>query len=219
MLTVTSFLELAHKHGAVILTPDYRLRPEHELTDGIDDVRSFWKWVEQDVKKVLAESHPDLELDINNLLVGGESAGGYLTTQTALLGMTSLSIKVLFIQYPPMDMARMLKVPDDVGSKDSEFTLYREIYPYSLIEEHLAALEPGRICTRAKFGSRKPLFGAMLQAGKFCDISGDRAWIDPMTSLETAPKLPPILLYQSKEDADVSRQHFPHLERSPRRMS
>ena len=218
ILTVTSFLELALKHGAVILTPDYRLRPEHELTDGVDDVRSFWKWVEQDVKKVLAESHPDLKLDINNLLVGGESAGGYLTTQTALLGMTSLSIKVLFIQYPPMDMAGMLKVPDDVGSRGSEFTLYQEIYPYSLIEEHLAALEPGRICTRAKFGSRMPLLGAMLQAGKFCDISGDRAWIDPMTSLETAPKLPPILLYQSKEDADVSHQHFPHLERSPRRM-
>lgn len=195
---MVSFLELALKHGAVILTPDDRLRPEHELTDGIDDVRSFWKWVEQHAARVLQEELPSIDLDNSNLLIGGESAGGHLAVQSALLGLTRLPIKVLFIQYPPLDLADLFKVPDIPGDADR--------LPYSLVEEHLASQKPGSVCTRARFGSRMDLMGAMLQAGKFCDVEGENAWIDPMTSLQSAGNLPPILLYHSKEDEAVSWQ-------------
>ncbi|RYP77751.1 hypothetical protein DL769_003317 [Monosporascus sp. CRB-8-3] len=196
------FLELAIKHGAVILTPDYRLRPEHEIADGIEDVRSFWKWVEQDAQQVLRKSFPDLELDVADLLVAGESAGGYHTMQTVLLGMTSLPIKVLFAQYPVLDMAGILGPAVEPGAEASASVSVG--VPYSVVEDHLAALEPGQICARAKFRTRMHLMDAMLLARRFCDISGDRAWIDPMTSLETAGKLPPILLYHSKDDELVS---------------
>jgi acetyl esterase/lipase len=198
---LVSFLELSLKHGAVILCPDYRLRPEHEMVDGIDDLRSFWKWVEQDAAQVVSSTLPGLELDVTNLLVCGESAGGYLTVQTAILGMTSLPIKVLVAQYPVLDFKRIVTLPNVHGQDAKKL-------PYSLIEDHLAALEPGKICTRAKSGSRMHLVGAMLHANKFCDISGNNAWIDPMTSIETARKLPPTLLYQSKEDESVSYSSF-----------
>lgn len=194
----------------MVLTPDYRLRPEHEMTDGIDDVRSFWKWVEQDAQQILQQSIPGLELDVRNLLVGGESAGGYHTAQTALLGMTKLPIKVLFIQYPATDLESLLDVSENVEN-DMRHTPF---VPYSLVEEHLAALEPGKICTRAKFGTRMDLHRAMIQANKFCDISGEKAWINPMRSLETAPKLPPILLYHSKEDEAVGFAILHRLDRS-----
>lgn len=169
------------------------------MVDGIDDIRSFWKWVEQDAQSILQESIPELELDVNNLLVGGESAGGYHTAQTALLGMTKLSIRVLFIQYPALDLKDAFGIPEDPSSHPA----FTPRVPYSVVEEHLAGLEPGKICTRARFGTRMDLHRAMIQANKFCDISGENAWIDPMTSLETAPKLPPILLYHSKEDEAV----------------
>lgn len=106
--------------------------------------------------------------------------------------MTKLPIKVLFIQYPALDLATLLRVPETTAQS-----------PYSLVEEHLAALEPGKICTRAKFGTRMDLHRAMVQANKFCDISGEQAWVDPMVSLETAPNLPPILLCHSQEDEAV----------------
>ncbi|KEF51957.1 uncharacterized protein A1O9_11947 [Exophiala aquamarina CBS 119918] len=202
------FLELALKHGAIVLTPDYRLRPEHEMTDGLDDVRSFWKWVEQEAQQVLRQAILGLELDARNLLVGGESAGGYYTAQTAMLRMTQLPIKVLFIQYPGIDLGKLLNIPENRTLEEIKLD-YRLTppLPYSLIEEHLAGLEPGKICTRAKFGTRMDLHRAMIQAGKFCDISGDRAWIDPMSSVETAPKMPPILLVHSKEDEAVSWEY------------
>jgi len=174
------------------------------MTDGIEDVRSFWKWVEQEAQQVLQLSIPGLELDASNLLIGGESAGGYYTAQSALLGMTKLPIKVLFIQYPGIDLGKLFKIPENMTSEEAklDYRLNPEL-PYSLIEEHLAGLEPGKICTRAKYGSRMDLHRALIQANKFCDIDGDRAWIDPMSSVETAPKMPPILLVHSKEDEAV----------------
>lgn len=194
---------MALKHGAVILTPDYRLRPEHEITEGLDDLRSFWQWIEQrDAQQVVHKSYPDLELDVNNLLVGGESAGGYLTLQTALLPLTKLPINILFVQYPVADVAGCINPPDLDGDEVPGAWLHP--YPYSVVEEHLAALKPGKICTRAKFGGRMTLHFALTHAGRLVDISGDKAWLDPMSSLDTAGPLPPILLYHSKEDEAVS---------------
>lgn len=198
---------MALKHGAVILTPDYRLCPDHELTDALDDIRSFWQWIEQGgAQQVVHKSYPDLHLDVNNLLVGGESAGGYLTVQTALLALTKLPISILFVQYPAVDLASCIKPPDPDG--DEMPGAWTHPYPYLIVEEYLAALEPGKICTRAKFDSRMPLHFAMIQASRFVDISGDRAWLDPMSSLDTAGQLPPILLYQSREDEAVSTRAF-----------
>lgn len=187
----------------MILTPDYRLRPEHEFAEMVDDVRSFWRWIENgESQKMLHKFHPELDLDMNNLLVGGESAGGYLTVQTAQLKLTSLSIKCLFVQYPAVDLAACIKKPEP-GAEELPGA-WLTTYPYSIVEEHLAALAPNTICTRAKFSSRMPLHFASLQANKFVDLSGDNAWLDPMSSLDTAGKLPPMLVYQSKEDEAVS---------------
>jgi acetyl esterase/lipase len=174
------------------------------MADGIDDVRSFWKWIEQEVQRILQNSPLAINLDVRNLLIGGESAGGYHTAQTALLGMTTLPIKVLFVQYPGIDLDSMLQAPDKLGDKAEQNALFDEEVPFSVVEEHLASVAPGTVCARAKFGTRMHLMRSLVQAGKFCDFSGDRAWISPMNSLDTAPKLPPILLYHSKEDEAVS---------------
>ncbi|EMR71266.1 putative alpha beta hydrolase fold-3 domain protein [Eutypa lata UCREL1] len=220
------FLELALKHGAVILTPDYRIRPEHEITDLLEDIGSFWKWIERgDAQQVLRDSLSNraLQLDAHNLLVGGESGGGYITAQTALLGLTDLPIKVLFVQYPALDLARILAEPlppvevpvgidlhlhqhqkrqkqqpndddddddddatsgNDEVSSSSSATMVSGYIPYSVVEEHLAGLKPGQICTRAKFGSRMYLMSAMVQAGRLCDLSGEVAFVDPMIPWE-----------------------------------
>lgn len=232
----------------MILTPDYRIRPEHEITDLLEDIGSFWKWIERgDAQQVLRDSLSNraLQLDAHNLLVGGESGGGYITAQTALLGLTDLPIKVLFVQYPALDLARILAEPlppvevpvgidlhlhqhqkrqkqqpndddhdddatsgNDEVSSSSSATMVSGYIPYSVVEEHLAGLKPGQICTRAKFGSRMYLMSAMVQAGRLCDLSGEVAFVDPMVSLEMAAakgrELPPILLYHSKGDESVS---------------
>ena len=183
------------------------------MAEGVDDIRSFWKWVEGDLQQVLHHTLLALNLDLNNLLVGGESAGGYHAAQTALLGLTNLQIKVLFLQYPALDLSTQFRIPDTLGQEGAHHhTVFSEVVPYSVVEEHLARLKGDKICTRAKFGTRMPLLKAMVQAKRFVDLSGNRSWIDPMNSLEIAGKLPPILLYQSKEDEAVSDMVFKLLQ-------
>ena len=198
---------MAMKHGAVILTPDYRLRPEHELRESVADIKSFWEWIEDDsAQRTLNTLRPEITLEKENLIVAGESAGGYLTAQTAVMGLTSLPIKVLIIQYPPLDMTEKLRLVD-TSPEVLKTGLWAERVPYSEVEEHLRSLEKGKLCTRAPFASRMRLLAGMVQAGKFWDAEKDAATLDPFLALDNAGKLPPILLYHSKEDEAVSWTH------------
>ncbi|PKS09630.1 hypothetical protein jhhlp_004249, partial [Lomentospora prolificans] len=200
-------LELALKHSAVILTPDYRLRPEHDFPDSFDDIKSFWQWIEDgSAQRLLSTSLPGIIVDADSLMVAGESTGGCLAVQTALLSLTKLPIKVLFLQYPTLDIGEHIRIenPSELMLKCA---VWADRTPYSEVEAVLNRLKKGKICTRAPFGTRMHLLQALVQAGKFCDFSGDRELLDPIRALEHAGPLPPILLYHSKEDEALPWQH------------
>jgi len=61
--------ELARRTGLAVLAIEYRLMPEHSRTDGIDDVRAAFRWIEQH-----GPGGPGAPL-----FVAGDSAGGNLT--------------------------------------------------------------------------------------------------------------------------------------------
>ena len=197
---------MALKHGAVILTPDYRLRPEHQVADGLEDLKSFWQWVEDgSAQRVLNTSLPDITIDANNLMVAGESWGGYLTAQTALLGLTSLPIKMLFMQYPALDLTELTRV-EGISEEMLKIGMWAERVPYTEVEDHLAGVEKGKLVTRAPFGTRMRLSAGIVQAGKFWDAEKEAA-LCPTRALDSAGKMPPILLYHSQEDEAVPWQH------------
>lgn len=201
-------MELALKHGAVILTPDYRLRPEHELHEALEDIESFWKWIEDgSAQNMLLTSLPDTTIDAANLMVAGESAGGHLVAMTGLLRLTKLPMKVMIMQYPALDLPSILGRLEDVPEEMRMVKLWSENVPYSEIEDHLDTVEKGKLCTRVPFGTRMRLHAAMVQAGKFCDVDKVGEQLDPMRALERAGPLPPILLYHSKDDDYVPWQH------------
>lgn len=209
-----SFLELALKHGAVILTPDYRLRPEHQLTDGVDDIQSFWRWVDDgSAQRALSTSLPGVALETGNLMVAGESTGGYIAALTALLALTALPIRVLFLQYPTLDLTDVTRAgPEKVSELMQKSTLWAERVPYSEVEHYLARLTEEKegalpLRTRAAFGSRMRLLMGMLQAGRFWDPERDAERLCPMRALDGAGKLPPILLYHAKGDEILPWQH------------
>ena len=82
-----------------------------------------------------------------------------------------------------------------------------EFVPYSKVEDALSAARmEGVIRTRAPFGSRMRLLWGLLQAGKFCDLEKEGDMVDPMRALDYAGKLPPVLLYHSKDDEAVPWQ-------------
>jgi len=67
--------ELTREHDVVVVSPDYRKAPEHPYPAGPDDAYAVAEWL---VK------HAEAEYGTDRLVIGGESAGGYLAALVAL---------------------------------------------------------------------------------------------------------------------------------------
>lgn len=68
-------LALAREHGMATLSVDYRLAPEHPWPAGPDDGLAVARWLLE---------HGAAEYGTDRILIGGESAGGYMAAITTL---------------------------------------------------------------------------------------------------------------------------------------
>jgi acetyl esterase len=106
--------------GAVVVSVDYRLAPEHPYPAAVDDSWAVLDWV-------LREGGAELGADTGRLAVAGDSAGGNLAAVLALLARErgGPEIRAQLLVYPMLDPAR------DSGS-------YREnASGYFVTAEHL----------------------------------------------------------------------------------
>ncbi|THV75269.1 alpha/beta-hydrolase [Aureobasidium pullulans] len=78
-------IQLAAQKNAILVTPNYRLLPEANGREVLDDINDFWSWVKTSLPSEVAKMAKGVEVDTTNTLVAGESAGGYLAIQSSLL--------------------------------------------------------------------------------------------------------------------------------------
>jgi acetyl esterase/lipase len=147
----------------------------------------FWIWFNGGgVDKCLASQNIAAELDYDHVMVCGESAGGYMAIQSGLVRPKG-EIKAVLAQYPMID---------DVRSKPNS-----ETPPESIIDEHLAAVQPGSVVSSAVPPSRGSLEVALRRHRRFNDYFGTGKHMWPLTAIEDAKYLPPIYILHGEQDS------------------
>ncbi|PWW63185.1 alpha/beta hydrolase [Actinokineospora spheciospongiae] len=93
----TAATRIADLVGAVVVSPDYRLAPEHPYPAGLEDCYAALEWT-------VAEAAA-LGVDTDRVAVGGFSAGGALAAGLALLARDRSGPRVCFqyLLFPQLD--------------------------------------------------------------------------------------------------------------------
>ncbi|WP_371814309.1 alpha/beta hydrolase [Brevibacillus sp. HB1.1] len=89
---------LAHLSGRIVVSVDYRLAPEHKFPVPVADSYAALKWVSENASSINGSA--------SDLVVGGDSAGGNLSTVLSLLAkdQNGPAIKAQVLIYPVTDM-------------------------------------------------------------------------------------------------------------------
>lgn len=87
---------LARELGAVVVSPDYRLAPEHPFPAALDDCMATLRWM---------RAHADgLGLDPDRIAVAGSSAGGGLSAAVAQRATDEgIALRAQVLVYPMLD--------------------------------------------------------------------------------------------------------------------
>ncbi|UNO43005.1 alpha/beta hydrolase [Streptomyces sp. MST-110588] len=93
----TFALRIADLVGAVVVSPDYRLAPEHPFPAGLEDCYAALEWT--------AGHAAELGVDTDRIGLAGFSAGGGLAAGTALLARdrNGPRVRYLYLLFPQLD--------------------------------------------------------------------------------------------------------------------
>ncbi|KAJ3022306.1 hypothetical protein HKX48_006493 [Thoreauomyces humboldtii] len=156
----------------VTLSFDYRLLPESRGADVLADVSTGWDWVQSTLPKLF----PHLRLDLNNVVVTGASAGGFLA---AHLGIAHPLTSVV-AGYPMID----IESPHYTVPKTTVGYFGMPPAPRGPVDAHLAAMKPGHVVTEREGMEALELAVGMLQQGRLRRYLGRPEEFSPLRLID-----------------------------------
>jgi acetyl esterase/lipase len=173
--------------------------PEASGLDILQDVRDFYNWLA--TPKNLSSYLPDgVSVDLDNVLVTGESAGGWLALQSSLLPASREKIAAVISQYPMIDLR------DRYWTDDYEKQIFTPVAPQlpkSILADYVSNLKGGEVVASAVPPDRVPLVISSLQQGRFSEFFGQDSSLYPIEVLDNVTDLPPTWLLHGTGDTVV----------------
>ncbi|ETS77693.1 hypothetical protein PFICI_09755 [Pestalotiopsis fici W106-1] len=198
-------LEFAAAKGAVIISPNYRLLPEANGIDVIEDLKAFWAWFRDGEPQRYLDSlgRTPLSLDTNHLLLVGESAGGYLALQSVLLHMSRPQAMILL--YPMIDMHS-----DYYNTRFEKTIVGVPNISEDVIDAALQSFHAHKhYVTEADPPTRLDLAISIVQNGRLGEFLGSEEILYPLDLLRSGDKeiavskLPPLFILHGEQDTAV----------------
>ncbi|KAK3112915.1 hypothetical protein LTR53_010309 [Teratosphaeriaceae sp. CCFEE 6253] len=194
-------LDLCLLHDAVAVTVDYRLMPEAKGVEILEDIKDFYAWLLKP-GNLAAHLPRGIEVDLDNIFVSGESAGGYLAFHAALIAPAA--IRAVIMHYPMLDL------------RDPHYTqaYVKQLFdppapqiPPQVLANHLVGLKGTEVVTSATPPDRVPLTVSIIQQGRTAEFLGDDRGLYPLELLEdgavSEAGLPPMWILHGKHDSAV----------------
>ncbi len=109
MVHISRGKEIAKKFGAVVVSPGYRLSGKHSYPAAINDCYDTLLWMKNNAKT--------LGINSNQIIVGGESAGGGLTASLCMMAKDKGEVNIAFQLplYPMLDCEETESNKDNKG--------------------------------------------------------------------------------------------------------
>ena len=97
MIYISRAMNLVKKYGAVVVTPEYRLAPQAPYPAALHDCYAALKYIKEHAQQ--------LEINVNQIMVGGESAGGGLCAAVCMLAKDRQEVQIAYQMplYPMLD--------------------------------------------------------------------------------------------------------------------
>ncbi|MCW2814040.1 MAG: hypothetical protein JWN84_1495 [Nocardioides sp.] len=123
--------ETAHRTGALVVSVDYRLAPEHPFPAGLDDCATALRWLHREAAS--------LGVDPARIVVGGASAGGLLAASLAQRARDEDEVTVAgqVLVYPMLDDRTAVRT-DHAGTGAFVWTPTSNAYAWSAYLGHPA---------------------------------------------------------------------------------
>ncbi|KAJ5116191.1 hypothetical protein N7456_000539 [Penicillium angulare] len=194
--------DLALKHEAIIISPNYRVMPEATSAQIYEDVEDLWKWVHSSTLSNLLASHSTpASLDLSRIMTVGESAGGSLSLYLALSHPDQ--IRSVTASYPSVDFttpAYTVPRTGPVWGFNAPLSVFEEIDRNAVIGSGVSSIVgPERLAFMI----------SVIQHGKIGEVylrgseGVEKEVLFPLARLEKTREVPRggIVILQGQEDS------------------
>ena len=129
MVYITRAIHLVKKYGAVVVTPAYRLAPKHRFPAALEDCYAALLYLKAHTQ--------ELGVNPDQIMVGGESAGGGLTAALCMYARDKGEVNIAY----QMPLYPMLDDRDTDSSRDNHAPVWNTKRNHAAWKLYLKGLE------------------------------------------------------------------------------